>query len=285
MIGENLMNKTALVTGGSHNIGQQIAIVLARHGYDVAITYNSRKEGALDTQREIEALGRKCFVYQAKLQISDVPQKIVDQAHKDLGHLDLMVCNAANGGYRGGILTATPEKLDEAYNLNYRNYIICAAASARHMVADKIAGNIIFISSIRAQRAFPDDYMYGGFKAGIERAAQSMALELSQYGIRVNCVAPGCIWPQSLDVSRNQFITQSIPLKRVGTPEEVGELVAFVASDNASYITGISILQDGGLGLPGMWEREEPTVWLDPDWKEREYKEAMEMVAKSKENE
>ena len=276
------MNKTALVTGGSHNIGQQIAIVLARHGYDVAITYNNRKEGALDTQREIESLGRKCFVYQASLQQPEVPQQIVDRAHKDLGHLDLMVCNAANGGFRGSILTATPEKLDEAYNLNYRNYLLCAAASARHMVADRIPGNIIFITSIRAQRSFPDDYMYGGFKAGIERATESLALDLSQYGIRVNCVAPGCIWPQSSVDWAPEFVDQSIPLKRVGTPEEVGELVAFVASDKASYLTGISIRQDGGLVLPGMMECPTPTVWLNKEWHEKEYKEAMEMVEKSK---
>ena len=90
------MNKTALVTGGSHNIGQGIAIVLAEHGYDVAITYNSRKDGAVETQKEIEKLGRKCFIYQASLEKPEVPQQIVDQAHKDLGgRLDLMVCNQA----------------------------------------------------------------------------------------------------------------------------------------------------------------------------------------------
>ena len=75
------MNKTALITGGSHNIGQGIAIVLAEHGYDVAITYNSRKEGAIETQQEIEKLGRKCFIYQASLEKAEVPQQIVDQAH------------------------------------------------------------------------------------------------------------------------------------------------------------------------------------------------------------
>ena len=276
------MNKTALITGGSHNIGQQIAIVLAKHGYDVAITYNNRKEGALETQQQVESYGRKCFIYQAALQDSEVPQQIVDQAHKDLGHLDLMVCNAANGGFRGGILTATPETIDEAYNLNYRNYLMCAAASARHMVADKIAGNIIFITSIRARRAFPDDFLYGGFKAGIERATQSMALELGQYGIRVNCVAPGCVWPQFMEERRNEFITKSIPLKRGGNPQEIGELVAFLASDNASYITGISVVQDGGLMIPGMLERDEPSIWLDTEWLEKEYEEAMEMVEKNK---
>ena len=143
------MNKTALITGGSHNIGQGIAIVLAEHGYDVAITYNSRKEGAIETQQEIEKLGRKCFIYQASLEKAEVPQQIVDQAHKDLGRLDLMVCNAGNGGFRGSILTITPENVDEVYTVNFRNYMLCAGAAARHMVADKIEGNIIFITSSR----------------------------------------------------------------------------------------------------------------------------------------
>ena len=145
------MNKTALITGGSHNIGQGIAIVLAEHGYDVAITYNSRKEGAIETQQEIEKLGRKCFIYQASLEKAEVPQQIVDQAHKDLGRLDLMVCNAGNGGFRGSILTITPENVDEVYTVNFRNYMLCAGAAARHMVADKIEGNIIFITSSRAE--------------------------------------------------------------------------------------------------------------------------------------
>ena len=123
------MNKTALITGGSHNIGQGIAIVLAEHGYDVAITYNSRKDGAIETQQEIEKLGRKCFIYQASLEKAEVPQQIVDQAHKDLGRLDLMVCNAGNGGFRGSILTITPENVDEVYTVNFRNYMLCACAA------------------------------------------------------------------------------------------------------------------------------------------------------------
>ena len=102
------MGKTAIVTGGSHNIGQGIAIVLAEHGYDVAITYNSRKEGALETQKAIENLGKKCFVYQASLENPQVPDQIVAKAHEDLGHIDLMVCNAGNGGFRGSVLTVTP---------------------------------------------------------------------------------------------------------------------------------------------------------------------------------
>lgn len=276
------MNKTALVTGGSHNIGQGIAIVLAEHGYDVAITYNNRKEGALDTQKEIEKLGRKCFIYQASLQKPEVPQQIIDQAHKDLGgRLDLLVCNAGNGGFRGSVLTSTPENVDEVYMVNFRNYILCAGAAARHMVADKIAGNIIFITSSRAEMAYPDDYLYGGFKACVKRATESMALDLSAYNIRVNCVAPGATWvpkPGAEDLMKTPFITESIPLHRVGTPRENGEVVAFLASENASYITGITVRVDGGLILPGMLEGHDKIPWVREEWKQAEYEKAMAMI-------
>ena len=276
------MSKTALVTGGSHNIGQGIAIELARSGYDVFITYNSRKDGALETQKEIEALGQKCWIYQATLDGQDVPQQVVDAAHKEMGRIDLMVCNAANGGVRGSILTITPEYLNSVYALNYRNYILCAAASARYMVADKNPGSIIFITSTHGSRAYPDDFLYGSLKAGIERAAESMACDLGSYGIRVNCIAPGCIWPIPEGVTPPPFVTECIPLKRVGTAKEIGELTVFLASDAGSYITGMTIKQDGGLILPGMyeWGREHQPRWLSPEWHQREYETAMKMMQK-----
>ena len=283
------MNKTALVTGGSHNIGQGIAIVLAEHGYDVAITYNSRREGAEDTQKQIEALGRKCFIYQASLEKPEVPQQIVDQAHKDLGgRLDLMVCNAGNGGFRGSILTITPENVDEVYTVNFCNYMLCAGAAARHMVADKVEGSIIFITSSRAEMAYPDDYLYGGFKACVKRATESMALDLSAYNIRVNCVAPGATWtprPGHEDRLQSPFVTESIPLHRVGTPRENGEVVAFLASENASYITGITVRVDGGLILPGMLEGYDKIPWVREEWKKDQYEKAMAMVKENAEKE
>lgn len=275
------MSKTAVVTGGSHNIGQGIAIVLAEQGYDVAITYHNRKEGAEDTKAEIEKLGRKCFVYQASLENPTVPQEVMDKAHKDLGHIDLLVCNAANPGARGSVLTSTPDFVDGIYFTNFRNYILCAGAAARYMVADKVAGCIIFITSSRAEMAYPDDYLYGGFKAGIKRAVESMALDLSAYNIRVNCVAPGATWvprPGQEDRLQSPFVTESIPLHRVGTPRENGEVVAFLASEKASYITGISVRVDGGLILPGMLEGHDKIPWVREEWKESVYNEAMEMV-------
>ena len=276
------MTKTVLVTGGSHNIGQGIAVVLAEKGYDVAITYRSRPEGAEETRRAVEALGRRCVVIRAELSEADAPQRVVDEAYEALGGLDLAVCNAANPGGRGSLLTATAEYIDGLYASNFRNYVLTAGAAARYMVRDGVKGGILFVTSSRAQRAYPDDYLYGGFKAGIERACQSMALDLSAYGIRVNCVAPGCIWPGHgipEDREEHEFLREGVPLHRSGTAREVGEAVAYLASDAAGYVTGISLRVDGGLILPGMREGAEPNaLWYNPQWREDTYKEAMEQL-------
>ena len=272
------MPKTALVTGGSHNIGQGIAIVLAEKGYDVAITYRSRPEGAEDTRRAVEALGRRCIVTKAELSEADAPQRVVDEAYEGLGGLDLVVCNAANPGGRGSLLTATTEYIDGLYASNFRNYILTAGAGARYMVRDGVKGGIIFITSSRAQRAYSEDFLYGGFKAGIERAFQSMALDLSAYGIRVNCVAPGCVW-SGHGIPENAFLREGVPLHRSGTAREVGEAVAYLASDEAGYVTGISLRMDGGLILPGMREGSEPSaLWYNPEWRKQVYEEAMEQL-------
>ena len=276
------MSKTALVTGGSHNIGQGIAIVLAEKGYDVAITYNTRLEGAMETKRAVEALGRRCFVYQASLNEIDVPARTVNKAHEDLGHIDLMVCNAGRDS-RVSILAVTEEDLRFLYENNYRNYILCASAAARHMVNDRIAGSIIFITSTRGEQAYPDDFVYGGFKAAIRRACESIALELSAYNIRVNCVAPGATWPASPghDPDKIPFIRDSIPLHRSGTARDNGEAVAFLASDEASYITGVSLRVDGGLILPGLMEGYEPIPWVRKEWLNKTKEKGMELLKES----
>ncbi len=282
------MGKTAVITGGSHNIGQGVAIVLAERGYDVAITYKSNADGANETKQAVEALGRKCYVYQASLEIAEMPQKVLDMAHKDLGHIDLMVCNAANPGGRSSILAITPEVIDTLYQTNLRNYMLCAGAAARYMVADQTEGSIVFITSTRAEMAYVDDYLYGGLKAAVKRATESIALDLSAYNIRVNCVAPGAIWPATPRLAprlNSPFVKESIPLHRVGNARDVGEAVAYIASDAASYITGTTLRVDGGLILPGMTEGTEKVSWVSDEWRESIYNEAMEMIREREQKE
>ena len=274
--------KCAMVTGGSRHIGQGIAVVLAEYGYDLAITYATSPDGAKETQRQIEALGRKCFIYEAHLEQPDAPEKAVNQARADLGRLDVMVCNAGKD-VRSSVLTATAEDLDYLYANNLRNYFLCAGAAARHMVNDKIEGSIIMITSVRGQLPHPDDFYYGGIKAAMDRACKSMALDLSAYNIRVNCIAPGAIWKHGKDgkVHTDPFTEESIPLHRSGYTRDIGEAAAYLAGERSAYITGITLLVDGGLSLPGLWEQHNAIPWDYTDRKRKNYEKAMDMLKKS----
>jgi len=275
-------NKCAMVTGGSRHIGRGIAVVLAEYGYDIAITYATSPDGAKETQRQIEALGRRCFIYEAHLENPDAPEKAVNQARKDLGRLDVMVCNAGKDT-RNSVLTVTAEDLDYLYANNIRNYFLCVGAAARHMVNDKTEGSIIMITSVRGQLPHPDDFYYGGLKAAMDRACKSMALDLSPYNIRVNCVAPGAVWKTDKDGNYpdSPFLRESIPLHRTGYVRDIGEAAAFLAGERSAYITGTTLLVDGGLSLPGLWEQRDVIPW---DWKHRKvktYEKAMDMLKKS----
>lgn len=263
--------KTAMVTGGSHGIGRGIAIVLARHGYDIALTYNRREEDALKVKAEIESLGRRCFVYHGGFTDEDAPEMVVKEAIVSLGHLDLMVCNAGLTRHYS-ILNITNEQITDLFNLNYRAYLLCAKVAARHMVREKIKGNIIFITSSRGSRAYPEDMLYGGFKAGVERACESIALDLAPYGIRANCIAPGWTLTDTVDeVSERGQNIGFIPLGRAGTPAEMGEAAAYLASDAAAYITGVTLRLDGGLILPGFPESlRDSAEWINPKWTDKQ---------------
>lgn len=275
------MAKRAFITGGSRNIGQGIAITLAKHGYDVAITYASGLDGAKETQAQVEALGRRCFIYEAHLDNPEEPEQVITQAYNDMGGLDVLVANAGRER-RGSVLTFTAEDYDFLYANSLRNYFLCVGAAARLMVRDKIPGSIIMITSVRAECAHPDDFCYGGIKAAMERACKSMALDLSEFNIRVNCVAPGAIWPPKPVAKDTPFIRESIPLHRVGTPADCGEAVAFLAGEQSSYITGTTLLVDGGLGLPGMLEQHDATHWKTEQWSTARYDKAMGMIAGEK---
>jgi NAD(P)-dependent dehydrogenase (short-subunit alcohol dehydrogenase family) len=276
-----MKNKCAIVTGGSRHIGRGIAVALAKHGYDIAITYATSPSGAKDTKEQIEALGRRCFVYEAHLEQPEAPAAAVNSARADLGRLDVMVCNAGKDA-RHSVLTVTAEDLDHLYKNNIRNYFLCAGAASRVMVKDKTPGSIIMVTSVRANLAHPDDFYYGGLKAAMERACKSMALDLCPYGIRVNCVAPGAIWKPDKDGNypETPFIKESIPLKRTGYTGDIGEAAVFLVGDGLAYITGTTILVDGGLSLPGLWEQNDAIPWDEARRRQKTYEKAMEMLEK-----
>lgn len=258
------MSRTAIVTGASRGIGRGIATVLAREGYDLCISYRSEAGEAQAVQEELEAAcGVKCHVVQASLEDPAVPVQLARRAIELLGHVDLLVNNA--GVTRKGAAHELQDAvLDHLINLNFRAYIVLMREISAHMVAAGIRGSIVHITSSRGQRAYPGDGIYGGLKAAVHRAAQSAALDLAPFGIRVNCVAPGatrvCFGPATDEAS--DILGRRIPLGRLGLPEDVGYAVAFLASDRASYITGEVLRVDGGLILPGMPERRDyPGSW------------------------
>lgn len=255
--------KNAFVTGGSRGIGRGIIRVLSDSGYDIAFTYNSQLEDAESLKKELEAKGRRCFFYQASLHEADVAEPVTAQAAKDLGGIDLMVCNAGLTRHND-LLHLEGSLIDFVYTLNYRSYILCAKAAANDMVARGVKGNIVFIASTRGIRSHPEDAIYGGMKAALIRSTESIALDMARYGIRVNCVAPGATATRGPNGVQGKFTEEEltwgvfskiVPLGRRGTPDEVGYLVRYIASDEARYMTGNTIKLDGGLILSGFPEK------------------------------
>lgn len=247
----------AFVTGGSRGIGRGILQVLTDAGYDAAFTYNSSEDGAKSIAAEIEAKGRRAYYWQASLESRGVPENVTAKAIDALGGIDLLVCNAGKTIHHS-LPKLKEEDCDYIYGLNYRAYLMCASVASRNMIENGVKGSIIFITSTRSLRAYPEDVLYGGLKAALNRSVESMALEMAQYGIRVNAVAPGYtairgnFTPEELSAGG---FTPKIPLKRMGSPKEVGCLVKYLASEEAAYITGDIIKIDGGLILPGTPER------------------------------
>jgi len=183
--------------------------------------------------------------------------------------LNVLVNNAGRTRMQS-ILDLTPEVVDELINLDLKNSLFCMQTAAKIMIERNIRGSIVNITSSRAERAYPEDAVYGGVKAAIRRASQSAALDLAPYGIRVNCVAPGAIAIRSKEyLAKLKWIPTDfweelgtrIPLERSGTPEDVANAVAFLADEQSDYITGETIRVDGGLILPGMPEGRNSTSW------------------------
>ena len=257
----HIKGKVALITGGSSGIGAGTAKVLASEGYDIAITYSKNLEGALSTAKYIrESYNVKCLVIQADMEKRESAQYIVNKTTDHFSRLDLLVNNAGSGIYKN-IKDFNDDEIEYLINLNFRGYYLTSKAAAKYMIENNIKGSIICISSSRAERAYSGDSVYGGMKAALNRSIQSIALDLAPYGIRVNCISPGAIRVRNDEKTIDFYkeLGARIPLGREGLPQDIGNAVAFMASDKASYITGISLRIDGGLILPGMPEtRRDP---------------------------
>ena len=248
--------KVALVTGSSTGIGAGIAKQLAKDGYDVAIHYNRSDEFALAVQETCESYGVKTCLLQGNLSDKDVPGRLVRETVEKLGRLDVDV-NSAGITRLQRLREIDADVMDSMYQLNFRGMILGAKEAAKYMVENGVQGTILFNTSIRAFAEHSSDAVYGGLKAGLNRAIASFALDLGRYGIRVNGFSPGVInvaAPDPEDEQKNSFYRNSarfIPLRRNGYAEDIANVVSFLASEKASYITGQVICVDGGLSITG----------------------------------
>lgn len=241
-----LTGKKAIVTGASRGIGLAIATELAREGADVAILSTSVKE---DLAAKLSSeLGVQVKSYACNVADSETVQSVFKQIITDMGTVDILVNNA--GITRDGLLMRMKdEDFDAVIATNLRSVFLCTRAVARTMMGNR-SGHIVNVSSINALRGQAGQSNYAAAKAGVIGLTRTNAMELSSRGITVNAVAPGFIdtdMTAKLSPEVREKYAAQIPLGRLGQPEDVAKLVAFLASDDAKYITGQIIGVDGGL--------------------------------------
>lgn len=248
---KRLEGKVAVVTGSSSGIGQAIAIRLAGEGASVVINYSGHVEGAQDTQRQIAAAGGKSIIVQADVSKTADTNTLIEQAWNQLGGCDLLVNNA--GVEKGAdFWDVTEADYDAVLDVNLRGVFFLTQAFVRKLRDVRKPGRVINISSVHEDMVFPHFASYCASKGGVRMLMRNLAVELGPLGITVNNVAPGAIVTpinKGLldDRSKLDPLLRNIPLGRLGTPEEVAGLVAYLASDEAAYITGSTFVIDGGL--------------------------------------
>lgn len=249
--GSRLSNKTAIITGGDSGIGRAIAYAFAKEGADVAILYLNEEKDAVETQKHVEELGRKCYPIPADLRQEQQTKAAVDQAVQFLGKLDVLINNCAVQYLQNSIADITEQQLEDTFRSNFFSYFFATKAALPHL---KEGGSIINTTSITAYAGSPKLLDYSSTKGAIVAFTRSLSLSLADQGIRVNAVAPGPTWtpliPSSFPAAEVETfgteIEKAIPLKRAGQPFEVAGSYVFLASDEAKFMSGQVLHPNGG---------------------------------------
>jgi 3-oxoacyl-[acyl-carrier protein] reductase len=243
-----LEGKVALVTGGSRGIGRAIAISLAEAGANVVVNYAGNEAAAAEVAAHIESLGRKALIIKANVGNSAEVDAMVKKTLEAFGQLDILVNNA--GITRDNlIMRMKDEEFDEVINTNLKGVFNCVRSVTRTMMKQR-SGRIINISSVVGSMGNPGQANYVAAKAGVIGLTKSAARELASRGITVNAIAPGFITTDMTDKLSDEMKAQlllQIPLARFGQPDDIAKTVLFLASNEASYMTGQTLHIDGGM--------------------------------------
>lgn len=247
-----LAGRTALVTGGSRGIGREIVAALAREGARVAFVYKASADVANQLASELTSAGHEAIAFQADVKVQEEADRVVEQVVEKWEKLDILVNNA--GVIRDNLLaTMTADQWREVIETNLTSVYNFCHAAIRPMMSARY-GRIVNMSSVSAEFGNSGQVNYAASKGGIEGFTRCLATEVARRGITVNAVAPGFIETDMTEAVRNAAgdqIKKNIPLRRLGQPADVASAVVFLASDEASYITGQILKVDGGLTLGG----------------------------------
>lgn len=242
-----LEGKIALISGGDSGIGRSVAVHYAREGADVAIIYLDEDKDAEETKGMIEKEGRKCLLLKGDIGGEAFCKEAINETVEKLGSLDILVNNAAEQHPKGQFEEVSAEQFRKTYETNIFSFFYCAHAAIEHM---KEGSSIINTSSVTAYRGSGHLIDYSSTKGAIVSFTRSLGKSLAERGIRVNAVAPGPIWtpliPSTFDEKQVAEFGKDTPMKRPGQPSEVGPAYVFLASEDASYITGQVIHINGG---------------------------------------
>lgn len=245
-----MSNRIALVTGGSRGIGRAAVLRLARDGFDVAFCYRSSPDAAQELEKEVVELGVRALAWQCDVSDHAAVRDMVSVVAERLGDVDVLVTSA--GIVRDNpLMMMTEEQWHEVLDTNLDGTFNACRSVVFEMMKRRF-GSIINISSVAGVHGNPTQTNYSASKAGIIGFSRALAKEVGRYGIRVNVVAPGFIETDMTEVLPDKVketAVKSIPLGRLGKPEEVADLVSYLASDRAAYITGTVMQIDGGIVL------------------------------------